>query len=576
MLTASKAGRYELLGELGHGGMGVVYRAKDPLIGRIVALKTLRLSEEGTGMSHTQLVERFQNESRAAGILTHPNIVAIYDAGESDGLCYIALELINGKSIQSLLDSGEKFSVPRLLNIMEQVCSALEYAHHQSVVHRDIKPANIMLTAGDGVKITDFGTAKIMQYGAAKQSAVMGTPGYMSPEQIKGYAIDGRTDIFSLGVMLYEMTTGKQPFRGKDIPSILFSVLNHEPQTPNELNPSIPIGVSSTIMKALSKSPHLRYDSCTDLLEDLKNYRPGENGRPSTAPSPTAKRLTSPPPVTPSKDAKEKSFNVQMPQIPGVTPRPASAAPPRPAPKPAPPPTPAPASTFNTDSHEDSSGHIPGTYAGPPSKLNVDSDSLKRYARIGVGVLLGLWLVSFALKTFTHRSNTDATLEPPPAAMPASSSTDAAPGDVSTPLYVSATSPQVATLADLAQPWSSKSFIFFSATQGRNVPALLIRLPGPASQSSSYWAFSLEAPYNQCQLEYIQELAKLSHEYGFPARHPMVVNPCSHAVFDPLQLKEIPGNIIVRGAVVKGSDLRPPFGIEVKVSSNQILATAME
>src|ERR1700720_3872503 len=158
MATMVKAGRYEILGELGRGAMGIVYRAKDPVIGRTVAVKTIRLSEEGTGMSHAQLVERFQTEARAAGLLTHPNIVVVYDAGEADGLYYITMELVNGKSLQSMLDSGENFTLPRLLHIMEQVCSALQFAHDHNVVHRDIKPANIMLAADDLVKVTDFGS----------------------------------------------------------------------------------------------------------------------------------------------------------------------------------------------------------------------------------------------------------------------------------------------------------------------------------------------------------------------------------------------------------------------------------
>src|SRR5712691_3427211 len=332
MDTATKAGRYEILGELGRGGMGVVYRAKDPSIGRTVAVKTIQLSEKGTGMSHAQLVERFQTEARAAGLLTHPNIVVIYDVGESDGVYYITMELVNGKSLQSMLDAGEKFSLPRLLRIMEQVCSALQFAHDHSVVHRDIKPANIMLTSDDFVKITDFGTAQILQYGASQQTSAMGTPGYMSPEQIKGKAVDGRTDIFSLGVMLYELTTGQRPFRGQDVASILYRILNEEPAPPQKLNPSLPLGVSSTILKALAKSPHLRYENCRELLEDLKNYRPGETGAGATP------RITAPPPVreVPIREVK-KSFKAEMPQIPGVEARPAPPTPPRA--KPAPPPS---------------------------------------------------------------------------------------------------------------------------------------------------------------------------------------------------------------------------------------------
>src|ERR1700738_3532582 len=274
MVTATKAGRYEILGELGRGGMGVVYRAKDPLIGRIVAVKTIRLSEEGTGLSHPELVERFQTEARAAGLLAHPNIVVIYDAGEADGLCYITMEFVARKSLQTMLDSGEKFPLPRLLRIMEQVCSALQFAHDHSVVHRDIKPANILLTGDDLVKITDFGTAKILQSGALQQTSAMGTPAYMSPEQIKGKAVDGRTDIFSIGVMLYEMTTGQKPFHGQDIATVLYHILNEEPVPPHQVNPNIPQGVSSTILKAMAKSPYLRYENCRELLDDLKHYRP--------------------------------------------------------------------------------------------------------------------------------------------------------------------------------------------------------------------------------------------------------------------------------------------------------------
>ena len=200
MATMVKAGRYEILGELGRGAMGVVYRATDPVIGRAVAVKTIRLSEEGTGLSRQELLSRFQTEARAAGLLTHPNIVVVYDAGDENGLFYITMELIEGKSLQALIDSGHSFPVPRVLRIMEQTCSALQFAHERNIVHRDIKPANLMLTADDTVKVTDFGTAKILQFGTVQQTQhVMGTPSYMSPEQVKGRPVDGRSDIFSLG-----------------------------------------------------------------------------------------------------------------------------------------------------------------------------------------------------------------------------------------------------------------------------------------------------------------------------------------------------------------------------------------
>ncbi len=274
MTTSLKAGRYEIVGELGRGAMGVVYKATDPVIGRTVAVKTIKLSEEGTGLSRPELLTRFQTEARAAGLLTHPNIVVVFDAGEEDGLYYITMELVEGKSLQAHLDGQVAFALPRVLRIMEQTCSALQFAHERNVVHRDIKPANIMLTADDTVKVTDFGTAKILQFGTMQQTAhVMGTPSYMSPEQVKGRAVDGRSDIFSLGVMLYEMVTGEKPFPGQNITTVIYKIVNEEPVPPRQINPSIHPGISAVVMKALAKEAEARYQSCREMLEDLRNYR---------------------------------------------------------------------------------------------------------------------------------------------------------------------------------------------------------------------------------------------------------------------------------------------------------------
>jgi eukaryotic-like serine/threonine-protein kinase len=290
MATMVKAGRYEILGELGRGAMGVVYRATDPVIGRTVAVKTIRLSEEGTGLSRPELLSRFQTEARAAGLLTHPNIVVVYDAGEENGLYYITMELIEGKSLQALIDSGHSFPVPRVLRIMEQTCSALQFAHERSIIHRDIKPANLMLTADDTVKVTDFGTAKILQFGTVQQTThVMGTPSYMSPEQVKGRPVDGRSDIFSLGVLLYEILTGEKPFPGQSITTVIYKIVNEEPIPPRTLNPSIHQGLSDIVMRALAKEPEVRYQSCRELLEDLRNYRaliPAERSPDATLISP--------------------------------------------------------------------------------------------------------------------------------------------------------------------------------------------------------------------------------------------------------------------------------------------------
>jgi len=254
--------------------MGVVYKAMDPVIGRTVAVKTIRLSEAGTGLSRPELLTRFQTEARAAGLLTHPNIVVVFDAGEEDGLYYITMELVEGKSLQALLDGGHAFPLPRTLRIMEQTCSALQFAHERNVVHRDIKPANLMLTADDTVKVTDFGTAKILQFGTVQQTAhVMGTPSYMSPEQVKGRAVDGRSDIFSLGVMLYEMVTGEKPFPGQNITTVIYKIVNEDPVPPRQIDPSIHPGISVVVMRALEKEPDQRYQNCREMLEDLRKYR---------------------------------------------------------------------------------------------------------------------------------------------------------------------------------------------------------------------------------------------------------------------------------------------------------------
>src|ERR1700674_3362510 len=286
MPTVTKAGRYEIVSELGRGAMGVVYKAVDPVIGRTVAVKPIKLSGAGTGLSRPDLLTRFQAEARAAGLLTPPNIVVVFDAGEEDGLYYITMELVEGKSLQALLDGGHAFPLPRTLRIMEQTCSALQFAHERNVIHRDIKPANLMLTADDTVKVTDFGTAKILQFGTVQQTAhVMGTPSYMSPEQVKGRAVDGRSDIFSLGVMLYEMVTGEKPFPGQNITTVIYKIVNEDPVPPRQIDPSIHPGISAVVMRALEKEPERRYQSCREMLEDLRNYRslaPGSGNPQST------------------------------------------------------------------------------------------------------------------------------------------------------------------------------------------------------------------------------------------------------------------------------------------------------
>ncbi len=276
------AGRYQLREELGRGAMGVVYKAHDPTIGRNVAVKTMRLAEAHTGLTHDELIARFGVETRAAGLLTHPNIVVVYDAGEDSGLFYITMEFVQGRSLQALIDEKQMFPLPRVLKIMEQAGSALDFAHQNNVVHRDIKPANIMMTGDDVVKITDFGTAKILQKGATQTGAILGTPSYMSPEQVKGKPVDGRSDIFSLGVILYELVTGEKPFPGQNVTTVIYKIVNEEPIPACELDESIHPGLNYVITKALNKDPEQRYQTCRELVADLRNYKSlGEDGNES-------------------------------------------------------------------------------------------------------------------------------------------------------------------------------------------------------------------------------------------------------------------------------------------------------
>lgn len=273
MAETKSAGRYQLLEELGRGAMGVVFKAHDPTIGRTVAVKTMRLAEAHTGLSHDELIARFGVETRAAGLLTHPNIVVVYDAGEDSGLFYITMEYVQGRSLQAFMDDKQMFPLPRVIKIMEQSGSALDFAHLNNVVHRDIKPANLMVTGDDVIKVTDFGTAKILQKGATQTGAILGTPSYMSPEQVKGKPVDGRSDIFSLGVILYELVTGEKPFPGQNVTTVIYKIVNEEPIPACELDESVHPGLNYVITKALNKDPDQRYQSCKELVADLRNYK---------------------------------------------------------------------------------------------------------------------------------------------------------------------------------------------------------------------------------------------------------------------------------------------------------------
>jgi predicted Ser/Thr protein kinase len=252
--------------------MGIVYQGYDPVIGRTIAIKTM-LTEGLTPQEFAEFKARFQREAQAAGVLSHPNIVNVFDYGEDSGILYLIMEYLEGKSLEKLVEGQNILPIETIIPMYDQVCSALDHAHQHGIVHRDIKPANIMILDNGIVKVTDFGIAKMVSMGMTQAGQVLGTPNYMSPEQVKGRQIDGRSDIFSLGIILYDLVTGEMPFAGQNITTVIYKIINENPIPPRELDASIHPGLSYVICKALAKSPEERYQTCRELADDLKNFK---------------------------------------------------------------------------------------------------------------------------------------------------------------------------------------------------------------------------------------------------------------------------------------------------------------
>ncbi len=266
--TAKKLGRYELLDELGRGAMGVVYRARDPIIDRVVALKTIDFAL--TGAAAASFEQRFFQEARAAGRLNHPNIVTIYDAGQADGVAYIAMEFLDGTSLRQLLDEPPPLGIARAVEVAGQVARGLAYAHEQGVIHRDIKPANIIVLRNKRPKITDFGIARLSE-ADGRSGERAGSPKYMAPEQIRADAtIDGRADLFSLGAVLYEMVAGRAPFTGETVLEIMEQVLGADPPQPSRVNSRVPPELDALVMRMLAKRPADRFPSARSLFRELR------------------------------------------------------------------------------------------------------------------------------------------------------------------------------------------------------------------------------------------------------------------------------------------------------------------
>jgi serine/threonine-protein kinase len=263
-------GRYEVERELGKGAMGSVYLGKDPKISRVVAIKTLALSEEFASEDLQSVKDRFFREAETAGRLTHPSIVTIYDAGEEHDLAYIAMEFLKGTDLTRYIKKDNLLPIDKVLDLVRRIADGLGYAHTSKVVHRDIKPANIMWDpATDSLKITDFGIARITDSSKTKTGMVMGTPSYMSPEQLAGKKIGGQSDLFSLGVMLYQLVTGTLPFKGDSLTSLMYQIVNEKHPSPQSINPEVPRCVCVVIDRALEKNINKRYKTGEQMAADI-------------------------------------------------------------------------------------------------------------------------------------------------------------------------------------------------------------------------------------------------------------------------------------------------------------------
>jgi serine/threonine protein kinase len=341
-IAMKQFGRYEILEEIGSGAMGAVFKARDPMMDRVVAVKTIHASAL-IGPMADQYRERFTREARAAGRLAHPGIVTVFDAGVEGDTPYLVMEFVPGRTLEAVLNVGEHYPLEKVYEIGQQLAEALGYAHANGVVHRDIKPANIQLTGSpERAKIMDFGVAKLTQAQVTSTGTLLGTPAYMAPEQFTGMAIDGRSDLFSLGVILYWMATGDKPFGGDTITAVSYKIVHTEPIPPRQLNPGVPAALEAVILKCLAKDPAARHQTGDELAADLAAMRTPQPYASSSGirqPAPPAQRPSetmsnaATMPLGSSAQIRQSALNAQA--SPPAPPRPpaVAAAPRSPAPE---------------------------------------------------------------------------------------------------------------------------------------------------------------------------------------------------------------------------------------------------
>ena len=342
------AGRYQVVQKLGAGAFGTVYKAKDKILGRMVAIKTIRLEGlAASGTSLEQLMDRFKREAQISAQLKHPNIVTIYDVGDVEGTSYLAMEFIDGIGLDRAIAGAGRLTTQRAAVLGAQVADALDFAHRHSVVHRDIKPANIMIEGGDRVKVTDFGIAKVTDSAdhLTQTGSLLGTPSYMSPEQARGNELDGRSDLFAVGCILYEMLTGKKAFRGDSITGLIFKIITEDPPPLRAEDPDIPEEMVRIISKCLAKQADQRYQAGRELADDLLAMsRPGSSPTlrqtdVATAPGSWPPRAAPPPTIAAAPTVAGTAPTRQITPTPtvgkAVPPVPLPAVPPTTPPRPA-------------------------------------------------------------------------------------------------------------------------------------------------------------------------------------------------------------------------------------------------
>lgn len=263
-------GRYEILEELGRGAMGIVYKGRDPKLGRLTAIKTIRFTDDFEEEEVEKIKEQFYREAEVVAKLSHPNIVTIYDVGEDFDLSYLAMEYLEGESLERYARKENLLPIRRCIDVVAQVCDALDYAHNRDIVHRDIKPANIMILKNGLVKVTDFGIARATAASKTRTGVIKGTPYYMSPEQISGMKVDGCSDIFSLGIVFYQLLTGELPFGGENLAAIMYQITTVQPEPPTKYNPKIYKAALAILNRALEKPLDKRYRSAKQMGDHLK------------------------------------------------------------------------------------------------------------------------------------------------------------------------------------------------------------------------------------------------------------------------------------------------------------------